>query len=91
MSENPGVAPATSSDHPPVADWLIDRITYYGQAEVVELDTPLVELGLDSVYALTLCGDIEDTYDLQIDPTFFADFTTLGEFADGLAARIDSR
>ncbi len=34
---------------------------------------------------MTLCGDIEDAYGVAIDPTFFADFATLGDLADGLA------
>jgi len=75
----------------PMAAWLIDRITFYDQvdAPAVTLDAPLTELGLDSIYVMTLCGDIEDAYGVAIDPTFFADFSTLGELADGLAARVD--
>jgi acyl carrier protein len=74
----------------PVAQWLIDRITFYDQvdASTITLDAPLAELGLDSIYVLTLCGDIEDAYGLAIDPTFFADFTTLRDLADALETRI---
>ena len=86
-------APETAQDSAasPMALWLIDRITFYDQvdAEEVTLDAPLAELGLDSIYVMTLCGDIEDTYGVAIDPTFFADFATLGALADGLTARVD--
>jgi acyl carrier protein len=75
-----------------VAEWLIGRIRFYDQVDAadVTLAAPLTELGLDSIYVMTLCGDIEDTYGLAIDPTFFAEYTTLGEVADALSARIAS-
>ena len=81
-----------TSDQASVADWLIDRIRAYDQVdpETVHLDSPLSELGLDSIYVLTLCGDIEDTYAVQIDPPFLAAFDTVRELAVGLSARIDS-
>ena len=84
--------PATAAtSESPMARWLIDRITFYDQVDAadVTLDAPLAELGLDSIYVLTLCGDIEDAYSVAIDPTFFADFATLRELADGLAAHIE--
>ena len=44
-------------------------------------ETPLAELGLDSVYALTLCGDIEDPFDLEVDPTIVWDHPTIRSLA----------
>ncbi|MCC2034022.1 acyl carrier protein [Microbacterium allomyrinae] len=87
-SITPQSAAATAES--PLAQWLVDRITFYDQvdAAAITLDTPLAELGLDSIYSLTLCGDIEDAYGLAIDPTFLADFASLRELADGLSARI---
>lgn len=86
----PQTAQETSAS--PMADWLMGRITFYDQVDAAEitLDAPLTELGLDSIYVMTLCGDIEDEYGVAIDPTFFADYATLGELADGLAARVGS-
>lgn len=89
MSDTTRTEPAhvSASD---LAQWLVDRIRFYGQVEpeTVTLDAPLAELGLDSIYVLTLCGDIEDTYGYAIDPTFFAEYTTLGELAEGLAPKL---
>ena len=51
-------------------------------------DTPLAELGLDSVYALTLCGDIEDTYELDVDPTIVWDYPTIRSLAGGISERL---
>ncbi|MCS5735605.1 acyl carrier protein [Herbiconiux daphne] len=85
-------SPQTESTPQSTGDWLIERIRLYNQvdAEEVTLDAPLTELGLDSIYVMTLCGDIEDTYGLSIDPTFFAEFETLGQVATALDERIAS-
>ncbi len=84
---------STEAAESDVALWLVDRIRFYNQVDpaTITLEAPLTDLGLDSIYVMTLCGDIEDTYGLTIDPTFFADFTTLEELADGLAARVAGR
>ena len=90
MSEHLTPAQTVQPPQSDVAAWLVDRIRFYDQvdADEVTLDAPVAELGLDSIYVMTLCGDIEDTYDIAIDPTFFAEFSTLGEIADALTARI---
>lgn len=69
-----------------VQTWLTDRVLAYGKAtpDGFTPDTPLSELGLDSVYALTLCGDIEDQYGLEVDPTIVWDYPTIRELADGI-------
>ena len=73
-----------------VGSWLISRIRLYDQvdAETVTLDAALTDLALDSIYVMTLCGDIEDTFGLDIDPTFFADYETLGDVALALDERL---
>lgn len=83
-------SPATTTSPAEVVRWLVDRIRFYGQvdADAVAPDTALTELGLDSIYVMTLCGDIEDTYGVGIDPTFFGDYDTLGEAGVALAARL---
>ncbi|GAA0492979.1 acyl carrier protein [Microbacterium aurantiacum] len=73
-----------------LGDWLVDRVRFYDQvdAESVTLDAPLKELGLDSIYVMTLCGDIEDTYGVEIDPAFFADHSDLRGVAEALHTRV---
>jgi acyl carrier protein len=39
---------------------------------------------------MTLCGDIEDTYEITVDPTFLADLTTLGDVSRELSARVSA-
>jgi acyl carrier protein len=77
----------TSTD---ISDWIVGRIEFYGRVEAgsFDVDTPLTELGLDSIYALSLCADIEDTYGLPIDPMMFEDYPTIRALADALAERL---
>ena len=75
-----------------VGEWVLDRLRVYDQVppEDLQLTAPLTELGLDSIYVMTLCGDIEDTFELEVDPTWIAEFETLGAFVEGLVAKIES-
>ena len=70
-----------------VEQWLTQRVLAYGKVapDTFTVDTPLAELGLDSVYALTLCGDIEDEYGLDVDPTIVWDYPTIRELAEGIS------
>ncbi|MDQ7878333.1 acyl carrier protein [Microbacterium sp. QXD-8] len=74
-----------------IEQWLAGRVVAYGkmQADDFTVDTPLAELGLDSVYALTLCGDIEDEFELEVDPTIVWDHPTIRELAEGIRQRVD--
>ena len=90
MSEQSTPAQTAPASQAEVGEWLLERIRFYDQVDAAEvtLDAPVSEVGLDSIYVMTLCGDIEDTYDLEIDPSFFAEFATLGEVVGALTARI---
>ena len=59
--------------------WLAKRVATYVQKtpEEIKADVPLSEYGLDSVYALTLSGDIEDHLGLTLDPTLMWDHPTI--------------
>lgn len=92
MSDTAAQTTTPSAAASQMADWLIGRIRFYDQvdADEITLDAPLSELGLDSIYVMTLCGDIEDAYGVPIDPTFFADYSTLRALAAGLAEHTSS-
>jgi len=68
-------------------EWLRERVAAYGDVPAggVDVDAQLTDLGLDSVYALTLCGDIEDTFGIDLDPSVIWDHGTIRELADALA------
>ncbi|EWC64596.1 Acyl carrier protein [Actinokineospora spheciospongiae] len=73
-----------------IAQWLAGRVASYldTDAATIDLDLPLAEYGLDSVYALSLCGDIEDTLGLVVEPTLAWDYPTVNAMAEFLQAEI---
>jgi acyl carrier protein len=75
--------------HEHLRTWLVDRIAYYVQQPAQDIDTgvSLANYGLDSVYALALCGDIEDTLRVPIDPTLIWDIDTVDALASYLGSR----
>jgi len=67
--------------------WLRARVAHYVHLDVADIDTTatLTTYGLDSVYALTLCGDIEDHLGLVLEPTVAWDHPTI----DALARHVE--
>ncbi|MFF2045908.1 acyl carrier protein [Kitasatospora sp. NPDC058170] len=62
-----------------IRDLLLGLVASYLEKPVAEIgsDVKLVEYGLDSIFALTLCGDIEDEYDIEIKATLAWDHPTV--------------
>jgi len=62
-----------------VATWVTLQIASYLQLapDVIRTDVPVAEYGMDSVLALGLCGDIEDEFELVVDPTSAWDYPTI--------------
>lgn len=75
-----------------IQDWLIQRVAAYVERPPGEIDPAvhLAEYGMDSVYALGLCGDIEAMYDIEVDPTLAWDHPTVSDIAGHLAERLTS-
>jgi acyl carrier protein len=59
--------------------WLTGRVAEYLQrpAEEIRTDLPLAGYGLDSMYALIICGDIEDHLGVVVEPTIAWDYPTI--------------
>ncbi|WP_052498926.1 acyl carrier protein [Streptomyces vietnamensis] len=75
---------APTSSHPsdpdvPLDVWLLDRVAAYlhRPADTIEPDVPLAEYGMDSVMAMSLCGDLEDERGLEVEPTLLWDHPTM--------------
>ncbi|WP_034609764.1 acyl carrier protein [Cellulomonas sp. URHD0024] len=75
-----------------IVAWISSRVSEYGAVDAGPLDagSVLAELGFDSVYALTLCGDIEDHYGLEVEPTIVWDHPTIGALAQAIRDRVES-
>ncbi|MBF6298956.1 acyl carrier protein [Nocardia amamiensis] len=71
-----------------IQDWLVERVADYTERAPHQIDpvVPLAELGLDSVSAVNLCGEIEDQWSLEVDPTLVFDYPTIADIAAHIAA-----
>jgi acyl carrier protein len=79
-------APTTVHTSESLTTWLAERIALYLKRRPSEIDpsVPLAEYGLDSVAALSLCGDIEEDFDLVLEPTVAWDYPTVQALAQHL-------
>ncbi|MEW9533751.1 acyl carrier protein [Microbispora sp. NPDC049125] len=70
--------------------WLTEKIAMYLAIapEAIDPTTPLAEYGMDSVYALSLFGDIEDELGLEVEPTLAWDYPTIVAIAGYLCEEL---
>ena len=67
----------------PIRSWLIERIAFYLERPVDDVDptVPLAEAGISSVSGVELCGDVEERFEIDVDPTMVFDYPTVEEIA----------
>ena len=75
-----------------IADWLVDRVAEHLDMPARDIDTslPLAELGIDSVGAVSLVGEVEDEWELDVDPTMIFDYPTIDDIAVFIADEIEA-
>jgi len=68
-------------------DWLAAQLAGLLGVDAgdVDLDAPFAELGLDSMQAVALSGDLEDLLGRTLDPTLLWEFPTIRRLAAELA------
>lgn len=76
-----------------IRQWLVSRVAFYLELpeSAVDPDAGLVEMGFDSVYALTLSGDVEDEFGLELEPTIAWDHRTVNALAARVSAELANR
>ncbi|WP_030766016.1 acyl carrier protein [Streptomyces sp. NRRL F-2664] len=69
-------------------EWLYARLSLYLRRapETIDPTVPFAEYGMDSVAALSLCGDLEDEFGLEVEPTLLWDHPTVERLAGHLAS-----
>jgi acyl carrier protein len=91
MSDLPaGIAALTLPD---IQDWLMERVAFYLEIpqNTIDPEASLVEMGLDSVYAMTLSGDVEERFGLELEPTIAWDHSTVAALARYLSGELGNR
>ncbi|WP_030715484.1 acyl carrier protein [Streptomyces sp. NRRL F-2580] len=75
----PTARPAAAIDGVLPHEWLYARLSLYLRRapETIDPNVPLAEYGMDSVAALSLCGDLEDEFGLEVEPTLLWDHPTV--------------
>lgn len=83
-------ADSSSADSSSARGFLLDRLAVYLRrpADSIDPTVPLAEYGMDSVCALSLCGDLEDVYGLEVEPTLLWDHPTVESLIGYLAVRL---
>ncbi|WP_282106779.1 MULTISPECIES: AMP-binding protein [unclassified Crossiella] len=74
-------------------DWLITRVATYLRRRPADIDParPLAEYGLDSVTTLAITTDVEDRYDLVVDPALAWTHPTADALTTALATLIEEK
>jgi acyl carrier protein len=77
----------SSQDLETIRGWLIVRVAgYLGcQAETVPADRPFLELGLESIHAMTLVGDVGERFACELDPAACWVYPTIDDLAQLIA------
>lgn len=76
-----------------VRTWLIQRVATYLRRDADGIDTsqPLTEYGLDSLTALAISTDIEDEFELELDPALTWDHPSIDALATVLTEMIEEK
>jgi acyl carrier protein len=69
-----------------LVDWLISRIAAYlnTDPDTIETDVVFGDYGVDSVFALNLCTDLEHEFGILAQPTITWDYPTIDAIAGHL-------
>lgn len=76
-----------------VTEFLRHRVSERTKVPVEEIgdSTNLVDIGLESVDAVLICGEIEDAYQIEVEPSLMFEFQTLGEVATAVMASLEAQ
>ena len=82
--------PRVNATHRPILRWLTAQIASYLEVPAATISpmVPLAEMGVDSVHAISLVGDVEAHFDIDVDPTMIFDYPTLGRIAEFISTAV---
>ncbi|WP_218014514.1 acyl carrier protein [Mycolicibacterium palauense] len=78
-----GAQDPSGGDYERLVGWLIDTVAghLHLPPDAVGVDTPLADLGIDSVTALALCADLRREKGFDVDTTIVWDHPTIEDIA----------
>ena len=73
-----------------IEDWLVKHLATELKLEASQIDPcrPFVDLGLDSVSAVAITGDLEQWLEIRVSPTLAWDYPTIRDLAAHLAGEL---
>lgn len=72
--------------------WLTIRLAAaLGVAPALDPFVPLADMGVDSVHAVSLAGEIESHFDIDVEPTLIFDYPTLSHIAEFISTAVAGR
>ncbi|MBL3595601.1 acyl carrier protein [Rhodovulum sulfidophilum] len=82
-----------TSPAPEVVDFLTAGIARFTRQDpaAIRPDSALVDLGLQSIDAVLLSGEVEDHFGIELDPATIFEHDTLASFASDITARLETR
>ena len=74
----------------PILRWLTTQLASYLEVPATAINpmVPLAEMGVDSVHAISLVGDVELHFDIDVDPTMIFDYPTLSGIAEFISTAV---
>lgn len=69
-----------------LTDWLTKKVGIYLNMapEMIDVDTPLADFGIDSAMSLSLCADLQAEHGFDVDTTVVWDYPTISAIAQHL-------
>ncbi|RKN41218.1 acyl carrier protein [Streptomyces hoynatensis] len=88
MSEPAESAPAAQTKE--LEEFITAKVAHYLQTsqDAIDPELSLTEYGLDSLYAVSLCGDIEDAFHTSVPLTLIWDYDTVRSLAAAVSANL---
>jgi acyl carrier protein len=82
-----------NADRRTILRWLTAQLASYLDVPASSIDpmVPLAEIGVDSVHAVSLVGDVEAHFDIDVDATLIFDYPTLAHIAEFIDEAVSER
>lgn len=76
-----------------IANFIIEKATALtkGKYENISADTHLATVGIDSLFAVLICGHLEDEYNIEVEPILMFQYKTANQVAEQVLILIEEQ